>query len=79
MQRLDLSIEGMGCGACVRKATAALQSVPGVSVQRVSVGSATVTFDPDAGASHHAADAAVRALAGAGYAATAKEVQHVRQ
>ena len=73
MQRLDLSITGMGCGACVRKVTAALQSVPGVSVERAAVGSATITCDPAGGAG----EAAVRALAEAGYGATL-EVQHER-
>ncbi len=78
MQRIDFSIEGMGCGACVRKATAALQSVPGVHVEGVAVGAATVTCDPAVGSSDDVADAAVRALARVGYTATAKEVQHDR-
>jgi hypothetical protein len=31
---LELSIEGMHCGACVRRVTNALQTVPGVQSRR---------------------------------------------
>lgn len=44
---LNLVIEGMHCGACVRRVTNALQSVPGVAVNSVEVGSAKVTFDTE--------------------------------
>jgi copper chaperone len=42
---LNLAIEGMHCGACVRRVTSALQSVEGVTVKLVEVGSAKVAFD----------------------------------
>ncbi len=42
---LKLAIDGMHCGACVRRVTAALQKVEGVEVQNVEVGSAEVRFD----------------------------------
>ena len=42
---LKLSIEGMHCGACVRRVTSALEGVEGVGVGPVEVGSATITFD----------------------------------
>jgi copper chaperone CopZ len=42
---LNLAIEGMHCGACVRRVTSALQSVEGVRVNSVEVGSAEVAFD----------------------------------
>jgi copper chaperone len=45
---LKLSIEGMHCGACVRRVTNALQAVPGVEVGSVEVGTATVTFNSNA-------------------------------
>ena len=41
---LNLAIEGMHCGACVRRVTSALQSVEGVTVKSVKVGSAKVAF-----------------------------------
>ena len=43
MQKLNVKIDGMGCGACVRKATEALKTVPGLSVENVEVGSAVVS------------------------------------
>ena len=42
---LNLAIEGMHCGACVRRVTKALESVEGITVNSVEVGSATVAFD----------------------------------
>jgi copper chaperone len=42
---LSLGIEGMHCGACVRRVTSALQGVEGVTVNSVEVGSAKVVFD----------------------------------
>lgn len=46
MKELKLSIEGMHCGACVRRVTSALQGVAGVQVDSVDIGSARMTFDP---------------------------------
>ena len=43
--KLNLAIEGMHCGACVRRVTSALQSVQGVTVSSVEVGSAKVAFN----------------------------------
>ena len=45
---IRLSIEGMHCGACVRRVTNALSEVEGVRVDSVEVGSAKVEFDPAA-------------------------------
>jgi copper chaperone len=42
---LNLVIEGMHCGACVRRVTTALQGVEGVTVKSVEIGSAKVVFD----------------------------------
>jgi copper chaperone len=46
-EALGLSIEGMHCGACVRRVTDALGKIDGVEVNSVEVGSANVTFDPE--------------------------------
>lgn len=46
-ETLRLSIEGMHCGGCVRRVTAALEGVKGVEAANVEVGSALMTFDPD--------------------------------
>jgi copper chaperone len=42
---LNLAIEGMHCGACVRRVTSALQSMEGVTVKSIEVGSAEIVFD----------------------------------
>lgn len=48
MERVTMKIEGMTCGHCVGQVTKALKGVDGVSVEQVSVGTATVSFDPAA-------------------------------
>ena len=45
---LNLAIEGMHCGACVRRVTHALQTVPGIQIHSVEVGSAKLGFNADA-------------------------------
>ena len=47
METLSLSIQGMSCGGCVGKVSAALKSIPGTTVEEVAVGSARVLFDPN--------------------------------
>lgn len=56
-----LKIDGMTGDACVKKVTAALRDVPGVSTQSVTVGSATFKGD------EAACDAACSAIDAAGY------------
>ncbi len=41
----SLAITGMSCGHCVDAVKRALAAVPGVEVEHVEVGSATVKFD----------------------------------
>jgi copper chaperone len=45
VQTLDLDITGMSCGHCVAAVREALTQLPGVEVQRVAVGQASVTVD----------------------------------
>ena len=71
MQQLKLQIDGMGCGACVRKVTSALSAVPGVRVEEVKVGSAAVRLDP----ARVTEQTLVGVLADAGYSAR-KESSH---
>lgn len=69
MAEMDLMIEGMHCGACVRRVSQALASVEGLTVGEVRVGAARVTVaDPGAGA-----EAAVAALAKIGFKAQITE------
>lgn len=44
-ETLKLTVNGMHCGGCVTRVTAALNSVPGVKVNSVEVGLAQVAFD----------------------------------
>lgn len=47
MNRITIPIRGMSCGGCVRKVEHALGDLAGVKVETVSVGSATVEYDPE--------------------------------
>ena len=64
MSEITLAIEGMHCGACVRRVTQALQRVSGTTVEEVRVGAARVQAEDAA--------ALVAALAKAGYPAHAE-------
>ncbi len=48
MERLTMKIDGMTCGNCVAHVTKALKSLDGVTLEQVNIGSATVSFDPNA-------------------------------
>jgi copper chaperone len=65
MEALELKVDGMTCGSCVKAATRALSAVPGVdSVDvRLTDGAATVRGDQLAGRVH----ALLAALSAAGY------------
>ena len=67
-QELSLRIDGMHCGACVRRVTGALEKVPGLRVLAVEVGSASVTYDPSQATPAGVADAVNRI----GFQATVK-------
>lgn len=61
MSEITLNIDGMHCGACVKRVTQALERIPATEVMEVRIGAARVKAD----------DAAqvVAALAKAGYTA----------
>ena len=46
MERMTMKIDGMTCGHCVSAVDKALRKVNGVAVEKVDIGSATVSFDP---------------------------------
>ncbi|WP_446744124.1 heavy-metal-associated domain-containing protein [Silvibacterium acidisoli] len=64
MSEITLSIDGMHCGACVRRVTQTLDRVPGTTVEEVRLGAARVQAE--------ASEPLVAALAKAGYAARAE-------
>jgi copper chaperone len=65
MDSLTLRIDGMHCGACVRRVTQALQKSEGTEVEEVRIGAARVQV-ADA---TEAAPALIHTLAKAGYTA----------
>ena len=59
-----LRIDGMHCGACIRRVTQSLQRVPGAEVEEVRLGAARVKL-PEGSSS----DALIAALSAGGFAA----------
>ncbi|HEX4749044.1 MAG TPA: heavy metal-associated domain-containing protein [Bryobacteraceae bacterium] len=68
-EELTLAIDGMHCDACVRRVTSALQRVNGVNLDRVQVGSARLSFDPEETSPKEIAEAVDRI----GFTATVKQ------
>ena len=65
MSEFTLHIDGMHCGACVRRVSQALASMKGVEVKEVRVGAARLESVQDP----PPVDLAIAALAAAGYKA----------
>ncbi len=65
MERVTMSVAGMSCGHCVHAVTKALKELDGVTVEKVAVGSATVSYDPGA----TSVEQITRAVEDAGYEA----------
>lgn len=65
MSEFSLRIDGMHCGACVRRVSQALAATEGVEVKEVRVGAARLVSAQDP----PPADRAIAALAQAGYPA----------
>ena len=59
-EQLKLAIDGMHCDGCVRRVTAALEKVPGATVEQVEVGSAKVHFDTEKASQKELIDAVNR-------------------
>ena len=68
MNKLDLEIQGMSCGHCVAAVKEALGELPGVNVDRVDIGTAQVTYQPD----QVSPEQIMLAVEDAGYSAHAK-------
>lgn len=63
MTKTTFSVDGMTCGHCLQTVDRALRALPDVSVERIAVGSATVSFDE----SRTTTDRIASAIEGAGY------------
>ncbi len=46
MEKLELAISGMSCGHCIGAVKQALEELDGVSVSRVEIGTAELSYDP---------------------------------
>jgi copper chaperone CopZ len=57
MTRLSMKIEGMSCGHCVSAVREALDELPGVEVEQVTIGGAEVRYDPASTTPERVADA----------------------
>ena len=57
MERMTMQIDGMSCMHCVKAVREALSELPGVEVERVDVGSATLDYDPARTPKHTLLDA----------------------
>ena len=64
MTKLTLDITGMSCGHCVASVSRTLKAMPGVQVEAVTIGSATIDFDE----AKVSADAIAKAVTDEGYA-----------
>ena len=73
MQTVTIGINGMSCSHCVSAVQKAVAAVPGVTVQGVQIGSATVAIDPATG-SRAAVDAAIES---AGFEVVAGRVLNI--
>ena len=67
MQRLTIPITGMSCGGCVNNVRTAFSRISGVTDAQVTVGEATVTYEPKL----TNPDALRRAVTDAGYGVAA--------
>jgi copper chaperone CopZ len=65
MAEFKLQVDGMHCGACVRRVAQALNAVEGVQVKEVTVGTARIAFEREPAP----VEAAVAALGKIGFAA----------
>jgi len=64
MATINLHIEGMHCGSCVRRVTQTVQSIPGTTAEEVRIGAARLQADSAK------VDEILGALASAGFRAT---------
>jgi copper chaperone CopZ len=67
LEKLSLAINGMSCGHCLSRVKQTLAATPGVRVDDVSIGSASVSYDAAVKSAATIADA----VSAAGYPASA--------
>jgi copper chaperone CopZ len=67
MDKLTMAVEGMSCGHCVSRVKQTLAALPGVQVNDVTIGSASLSYD----ASITSPEKIATAVSAAGYPARA--------
>lgn len=71
MKEFTLRIDGMHCGACVRRVSQALAQTPGLEVKEVQLGAARIASTQEPAP----VEQAIAALAAAGYVAHPDPIQ----
>jgi copper chaperone CopZ len=74
MEKLTLAIDGMSCGHCVARVKQTLAAAPGVHVENVAIGSASLAYD----AAASTPETIVAAMSAAGYPARVKRAEAPR-
>lgn len=69
MFEVNLRIDGMHCGSCIRRVTQSLQAVPGAEVAEVRLGAARVEASEGRGAEDSLINSLIAGLGKAGFAA----------
>lgn len=65
MNTLKLTIDGMSCGHCLNRVQKALATLPGIHIESVQIGQATLHYDP----AQYAAEAIAEVVSKSGYKA----------
>lgn len=69
MSEVNLRIDGMHCGSCIRRVTRSLQAIPGAEVAEVRLGAARVEVPGSVGADDSLMDSLIAGLGKAGFSA----------
>lgn len=75
MSEVNLRIDGMHCGSCIRRVTRSLQAVAGADVAEVRLGAARVEIPEVAGADSGMIDSLIAGLGKAGFSAQVESWQ----
>ena len=67
MAEVNLRIDGMHCGSCIRRVTQSLQAIPGAEVAEVRLGAARVEVPEGVGAEYSLIDSLIAGSGNAGF------------
>jgi copper chaperone len=69
MSEVNLRIDGMHCGSCIRRVTQSLETIPGAEVAEVRLGAARVELPDIVGPFDSLMDSLIAVLGKAGFSA----------